>query len=98
MSSYVLAPHAHACVTADYAVILDLRRDSYLALGAAHLPALQTLIADWPRGQNACWTRNTAAVADDADELASELRARNLITPDQSQAIVRTITTYHRPL
>jgi hypothetical protein len=98
MSSYVLSPHVHACVTADYAIILDLRRDAYLALGAAQLPALQALIADWPQGQNSCRITNTAAATTDTDQLATELRARNLITPDPSQAIVRDITTYHRPV
>jgi len=85
-------------VTADYAVILDLRRDSYLALGAAQLPTLQALIADWPRQQTPYRAADPAAIPADADQLASELRARNLITPDQGQAIVRAITTYRRPM
>lgn len=99
MSSYVLSPHAHACVTSDYAVILDLRRDAYLALGASHLPALQALIADWPREQTVRHSCSSSAdIPIDLDQLAHELRTRHLITTDRSKVTVRDVTAYCRPV
>lgn len=45
---YWLSPHVHVCVTDDYAVALDLRRDKYIGIGREHLPALAAAVADWP--------------------------------------------------
>ena len=45
---YWLAPHVHVCVTDDYAVLLDLRRDKYIGIGREHLPALAASVSGWP--------------------------------------------------
>lgn len=45
---YWLSPHVHVCVTDDYAVLLDLRRDKYIGIGREHLPALAASVVGWP--------------------------------------------------
>ncbi len=48
MPQYLLARHAHLCLTEEYAVVLDLRTDRYLALSAPQLRALARRVAGWP--------------------------------------------------
>lgn len=46
---YWLSRHVHVCVTDDYAVLLDLRRDKYIGIGREHLPALAAAVMGWPQ-------------------------------------------------
>ncbi len=46
---YWLSPHVHVCITDDYAVLLDLRRDKYIGIGREHMPALAASVMGWPR-------------------------------------------------
>jgi hypothetical protein len=48
---YWLAAHVHACVTDDYAVLLDLRRDKYMGIAREHLPALAAAVHGWPASE-----------------------------------------------
>ncbi len=41
---YLLARHVHLCICGRHAVLMDLRRDTYVAVVPAHL------LADWVRG------------------------------------------------
>lgn len=45
---YWLSPHVHVCVTDDYAVLLDLRRDKYVGIGREHMPTLAASVVGWP--------------------------------------------------
>ena len=44
MPRYSLPSHVHFCVTEGGAVFLDLRRDSYIGIGTAQIPAIRTLM------------------------------------------------------
>lgn len=48
-----LADHVRACHVDGQVILLDLRRDRYLGVGGALLPALASRIADWPLGDSA---------------------------------------------
>jgi hypothetical protein len=50
---YWLSPHVHVCLTADGAVLLDLRRDKYLGIGREHTAMLGAVIVGWPAGVEA---------------------------------------------
>jgi hypothetical protein len=43
MSSYLLAPHVHLCLTAEAAVFLDLKTNRYLGLDASCIAALRRI-------------------------------------------------------
>lgn len=43
-----LADHVRACHVDGQVILLDLRRDRYIGVGGALLPALSTRISDWP--------------------------------------------------
>lgn len=49
MTRYLLAQHAHLCMTEDHAVILDLHHDAYFALPKDQAAALADVVCDWPR-------------------------------------------------
>ncbi|MFG6432959.1 lasso peptide biosynthesis B2 protein [Roseateles sp. LYH14W] len=48
-----LADHVRACHVDGQVILLDLRRDRYIGVGGALLPALSARIADWPLGTSA---------------------------------------------
>jgi len=72
-----LAPHVRACHCKGQAILLDLRRGKYLAIGGRRLPALSHAVQGWP----AC-AQETAhfAGSPDIDELTTPLLARGLLT------------------
>ena len=49
--SYRLADHVRACHVDGQVILLDLRRDRYIGVGGALLPALSSRVADWPSVQ-----------------------------------------------
>jgi Transglutaminase-like superfamily len=44
-----LAPHVRACQSDDQVILLDLRRDKYLAVGGTQMRALASAVEGWPR-------------------------------------------------
>lgn len=48
ISNYLLSKHVFICVTGGYVVLLDLRRDRYMALDAAQARPLVRLVRGWP--------------------------------------------------
>lgn len=77
---YVMAPHVHACRTADHVVILDLRGDRYLAVGTPQADRLAELIDGWPPTPNGA----PAAASDRTNDirLLQRLLAQGLVAPD----------------
>ena len=77
---YLLARHVHLCVCGRHAVLMDLRRDKYVAVAPAHL------LADWVRG----WPRAQAPPEGDAaqDGRAEVSRARQLIAQMLEQGML----------
>ncbi|MFG6432123.1 lasso peptide biosynthesis B2 protein [Roseateles sp. LYH14W] len=45
-----LADHVRGCHVDGQVILLDLRRDRYIGVGGALMPALSARIADWPLG------------------------------------------------
>lgn len=74
---YWLAPHVHFCVTQDYAVLLDLRRDKYIGVGREHLPALAAAIHGWPMPARAAIEPPASAQA-----LLSKMLSTGMLTID----------------
>jgi hypothetical protein len=73
---YWLAPHVHVCVTGDYAVLLDLRRDKYIGIGREHMPALAASVIGWPTA------RSETASAAPAKAFLGKLLSTGMLTTD----------------
>lgn len=74
---YWLAQHVHFCVTDNYAVLLDLRRDKYIGVAREHMPALAASVVGWP---------GTAPVDNiftrPADAMLTQLLSTDMLTTD----------------
>lgn len=79
---YLLARHVHLCICGRHAVLMDLRRDKYVAVAPAHL------LADWVRG----WPGAEAPVPSCGEvpggEGAGASRARSLISQMLEQGML----------
>lgn len=74
---YWLSPHVHVCVTDDYAVLLDLRRDKYIGIGREHMPALAAAVVGWPATVQSKLEPSAPAKA-----LLSKMLSTGLLTAD----------------
>jgi hypothetical protein len=74
---YWLSPHVHVCVTGDYAVLLDLRRDKYIGIGREHMSALAASVVGWPSTAQSKVESSAPAKA-----LLSKMLATGLLTLD----------------
>lgn len=75
---YFLAHHAYVCRSGELTIILDLRRDKYLALDPASSSALKDLVAGWPK--DLCGLGRPPDA--DVEELTADLRQQGLLTVD----------------
>lgn len=77
---YLLARHVHLCICGPHAVLMDLRRDKYVAVSPAHL------LAHWVRG----WPGAQVPSRREApgDERADAARARSLISQMLEQGML----------
>jgi hypothetical protein len=75
---YWLSAHVHACVTDDYAVLLDLRRDKYMGIAREHLAALAATVHGWPEPGRYEATPPTSS----ANALVRQLVASGVLTMD----------------
>ncbi len=79
---YLLARHVHLCICGRHAVLMDLRRDKYVAVAPVHL------LADWVRG----WPGTGAPVPScgdiPGDGRAGASRARSLISQMLEQGML----------
>jgi Transglutaminase-like superfamily len=74
---YWLSPHVYVCVTDDYAVLLDLRRDKYIGVRREHMPTLAASVIGWPA------TAQTAVEpASSAKALMDDMIATGMLTTD----------------
>lgn len=60
MSHYLLSSHVHLCTTGDHMVLLDVKRDKYLAIDAAHMHVLANVVRGWPLGADPAVTEITS--------------------------------------
>ena len=73
---YLLAQHVHLCVCGEHAVLMDLRRDKYVALSPAHL------LADWVRGWPGTIEPNSHRSALRARSLLSQMLEQGMLVRD----------------
>jgi hypothetical protein len=66
----------HVCVTGNYAVLLDLRRDKYIGIRREHLPALAAAVVGWPT------TPCESASMQPAEKLLAQLLSTGVLTSD----------------
>jgi hypothetical protein len=89
---YLLARHVYPCATEDYGVVLDLRRDRYLAFGRFEMAVLSEFVRGWPREQ-----ANEASVGErgphSAEQIISGLLSQDiLVTDPQMGKAAQTVT------
>lgn len=72
---YWLAAHVHMCVTDNYAVLLDLRRDKYIGVAREHMATLAALVVGWPAPAQLGNEPSSAA-------LLSKMLATGMLTTD----------------
>lgn len=82
MSHYLLGEHVRACAIGEQVVLLDVRRNKYLALAQAQCSGLDQLVADWPRLAGSA-TREEAH----AKVLAGRMLANGLLRTASSDAM-----------
>jgi transglutaminase superfamily protein len=74
---YLLPHHVFVRVTADAAIFLDVRTNSYVGLGAEHSAALAPLVRGWP-----LVGRTGTVTAEDARVVAGNLEKRGLLVTE----------------
>jgi hypothetical protein len=74
---YLLAPHVFMCRTPDHVVMLDLRRDKYLALDEQHSTSLSRVVVGWPSTSRTVSGDGTPV---DIDELTRSMLDQDLLT------------------
>jgi Transglutaminase-like superfamily len=72
-----LAPHVRACQSDDQVILLDLRRDKYLAVGGTQMRALAVAVEGWPRGPIA---DDVIVTSPSVSALTKRLRLQGLLT------------------
>jgi hypothetical protein len=87
---YRLADHVRACHVDGQVVLLDLRRDRYIGVGGALLPALASRVADWPlcKSKNGHQTRST-----EVDAWVANMLQQGMLTSGLPTAAVRPSIT-----
>lgn len=86
MRQYFLTKHAFACLCGDHVVLLDLKRDRYLAIDAARARDLHDIVAGWPAVPATSDSNSATAepVSQTSAKLTATLIERGLLTPDRS--------------
>lgn len=85
-SPLLLARDSFLCVTEDYAVILDLESDEYLALDVPQMRAAEQRVLHWPTASSA--RANALKYAGDGDRFESALAPlieRGILTFDRAK-------------
>jgi hypothetical protein len=76
--SYFLTAHVYLCITDDYAVMLDLRRDTYVAVNRDQMNSLAACVRGWPAIDA---TDSSGEIAHEClDPVVSKLIAANMLT------------------
>lgn len=94
MQHYQLPEHVHACATSDDVVLLDLRRDKYLAIPNAQNSPLEEFVDGWPKPAT---VRHLPPGNRDPKELLETLISMDLITANKARPIRPPIESIPRP-
>jgi hypothetical protein len=78
-----LAPHVRACHSDGQVILLDLRRNKYLGVGGAQLPALAAAIEGWPKCPP---LRELSAPSANFEALLAPLLRQGLLTTYQASS------------
>lgn len=82
MPRYLIQPHVHLCVSDGQVVMLDLRRDEYVGLGAAESESLSTKVGGWPISHGEDRSCSSTADAPEVQSLLESMVQRGLLTAD----------------
>ena len=77
---YSLANYAYCCEFSDGAVILDLRRDAYMAVNAALLQPLRRIVRNWPARDEVPAASDVADDEVDVDSVVASLVSRGILS------------------
>jgi hypothetical protein len=91
MSQYLLASHVYLCVTDDHAVLLDLKRDKYVAVGQRQMRALERCVKGWPAAAVE-WASPAEAAPGDAAPPAKILASGMLTTDERTGKEARPVS------
>ncbi len=80
MSQFLLPKHVFICLSGDHAVLLDLKKDRYLAVDLRHAAGLKEFIRGWPIDIP---SENTNPMAPDL--MVGQLVEQGLLTSDPGQ-------------
>ena len=96
---YLLARHMYPCTTEDYGVVLDLRRDRYLAFGRFEMAVLADYVRGWPREQadEASGGERPGAGTHSAEQIISGLLAQEVLVTDPHRGKVAQPVTCPEP-
>lgn len=89
---YFLARHVHLCVTDNYAVLLDLRRDKYIGVAREHLPALAASVNGWPG-----MVQSDGAPSRSAKALIDQMLTTGMLTTDPAVGKAARALSMPRP-
>lgn len=95
MPQYALAPHAFVCLDGDHIVLLDLRKDRYLALEETQSRCLETLVPGWP--VKSAGSREVAPNTAEIEHLAKLLISRELLSADRQDGKDATPAKIEKP-
>ncbi len=97
MKRYFLARHAFVCLDGNHAVLLDLRRDQYLALDAATSGRLTEIVVGWPALATGAPDQLSAKGAESMELTVEDLTQRGLITTDPHEGKSAVPVTVPQP-
>lgn len=92
MSQFLLPKHVFICLSGDHAVLLDLKKDRYLAVDLRHAAGLKRFVCGWPidiPSENHHSSMNPTA----ADLMVSQLLEQGLLTSDPREGKEATPVT-----
>jgi len=80
MSRYALPAHVFICLNGEHFVLLDLKKDRYLALDSAKVAALAGVVQGWPASPHPV----TELAAESAESVAQLLIERGLLNANST--------------
>lgn len=92
---FSLSADVYACATSDHGVLLDLRRDEYVALGPRETRLLGVILAQDLRMEISRF--ESEGRVQECKEFADELLSRRLIVPCHHPKAMTTAATLHAP-
>jgi hypothetical protein len=85
LKRYLLARHVYVCLHGEHAILLDIRRDQYLALDAATSDHLTEMVTGWPARPTQPPDQLSSKGAGSIEDAVEGLLQRGVLTLDPRQ-------------